>query len=192
MSCGNVLLFLSRVYWLNLIHCNVVSDRILLCHNLLLVGDLTMLTDLWNSITSTHGNCILCKNMHVLRMWREILYHGNASLWIVVLATSGTEIESRCIFRVGQNILYWLGRVFSRCVLLCFHWGLTVTCHAPISRALSVHCPREVTLWTSDFWWSLRDYRLTTFVFEPLRNFVRYNIYLHLPSVVVDKAVTDS
>ena len=192
MSCGNVLLFLSWVYWLNLIHCNVVTDRILLCHYLLLVGDLTMLTDLRNSVTSTHGNGILCKNMHVLWMWREILNHGNTSLRIIVLATICTEIKSWCIFRVRKYVLDWLGRVFSRSILLCFHWWLTVTCHARISRALSIHCPGEVTFWTGDFWWSLRDYWFTTFVFEPLRNFVRYDINLHLPSVVADKVVTDS
>ena len=169
MSCGNVLLFLSRVYWLNLIHCDVVTDRVLLCHYLLLVGDLAMLTDLRNSVASTHWNgVVLCKYVHVLWMWREILNHGNTPLRVVVLATICTEVKSWSIFRVRKHVLDWLGRVFSD-VLLCFNWWLTVTCHAAISRALSIHLPGKVSFWTSNFWWSLRDYWFTAFVFEPLK-----------------------
>ena len=174
MTCGAMLLLLARVHWLHLIHSNVVTYWILLRHYLLWIWHLAMLTNLWDSIASSHWNCIiLSKNLHILRVWREVWDHLYTSLWVIVLTSSSTKVKRWCIFSIWKHVLYGLRRILGRGVLLCFDWGLTVTSHTSIPCTLTVHTTIEITFWIANFWWPLCYDWLASFVFEPLQKFIR-------------------
>ena len=175
MTCGAMLLLLPRIHWLYLIHSNIVTYWILLGHYLLWIWNLAMLTDLRDSIATSHWNCIiLCKNLHILRVWREVLNHLHTSLWVIVLTSSSTKVERWCIFSIWKHVLYRLRRILSRGVLLCFDWRLTVTSHTSIPCTLTIHTAIEITFRIVNFWWPLCYDWLASLVFESLqKNVIR-------------------
>ena len=180
MTRGAMLLLLPRVHWLYLIHSDVVTYWILLRHYLLWIWYLAMLAYLRYSITSSHRNrIILCKNLHILRVWRKVLDHLYTSLWVIVLTSSSTKVERWCIFSVWKHVLYGLRRILGRGVFLSFDWGLTVTSHTSIPCALTIHTGVEITFRIVNFWWSLCYDWFASLVFESLRKLYKKKNNLH-------------